>query len=188
MKIEFTSESLPQAIKKLLELNNYEVIGPIQIHGAEVDLKATSLSDPFSSPIYIEATLEYVRNTKYGNDLSKLLMISELEPDAKKMIISSKGFSLPVKERAKKSRIYTLTYEQLFEKFEKFEPYISLLNEATTLGKELLNLDSIYEEPFFNDQIGNDQATSYLTSWRDNPAPENKWIVSDHGVGGYFWN
>lgn len=52
MKVEFTPESLPRAIRSLFELNNFEVNGPLQVHGAEIDLRAVSKSDPFARPIY----------------------------------------------------------------------------------------------------------------------------------------
>ena len=164
MKIKFTKETLPIAIKNLFKLNNYDVTGPIQIHGAEIDLKAILKFDPFGTPVYIEATVEYVDNDKYGKDIGKLAMIAEVEPNAQKLIVSSNGFSLPVKERAEKTRIHTLTYEDLFAKFEKFEPYIRMMDETTPLGQELSGLDKIYEEPFFEDALGNDGATSYLKS------------------------
>lgn len=185
MKIEFTKETLPNVIKSLFQLNNYDVIGPIQVHGAEIDLKATPKFDPFGSPVYIEATVEYVDNDKYGKDIGKLAMIAELEPNAQKLIVSSNGFSLPVKERANKTRIYTLTYGELFAKFEKFDPYMRMMDETTPLGHELSNLDKIYEEPFFEDLLGNDVATSYLTTWRDNVTTENKWlvIIGEYGTG-----
>ena len=86
---KFTATSLPTAIQNLFELNHYAVEGPIKIHGAEIDLVARPMSDPFGEPIYIEATIEYVDNEKYGKDVGKLAMIAELEPAARKLIVSS---------------------------------------------------------------------------------------------------
>ena len=114
MELEFDSKSFPLAIKHLFVLNNYEVEESLNVHGAEIDLLARHKSDPFSSPIYIEATIEYVDNDKYGKDVSKLALIREKEPDAQRLIVSAKGFSNPVQERARETRIQTLTYEQLF--------------------------------------------------------------------------
>lgn len=103
MKSEFDSKSLPLAIKRLFELNNYEVEESLNVHGAEIDLLARHKSDPFSAPIYIEATIEYVDNDKYGKDVGKLALIREKEPDAKRLIVSSRSFSNPVLERARES-------------------------------------------------------------------------------------
>lgn len=75
MYSEFDSKSLPLAITRLFELNNYTVQGPLHIHGAEIDLVAHHKSDPFSVPIYIEATIEYVDNSKYGKDVGKFALI-----------------------------------------------------------------------------------------------------------------
>lgn len=185
MKLQFDSDTFPKAIKHLFELNHYEVTGPIQIHGAEIDLVAEPQFDPFASPIYIEATIEYVDNEKYGKDVGKLAMIGELKPNAQRLIVSAKGFSLPVRERAQQTRILTLTYDELFSKFEKFEPYINQLGDAATLGQELLKLNMVYEEPYFDDTLGKDQATQYLTTWRDQPKPDNRWliIIGEYGTG-----
>ncbi|MDY6936754.1 MAG: NACHT domain-containing protein [Cyanobacteriota bacterium] len=182
---DFTSESLPQAIKELFELNNYQVKGPVQIHGAEIDLVAQPLADPFGSPIYIEATIEHVNNDKYGKDVGKLAMISELEPSSKKLIVSSKGFSLPVQERAKKTRIETLTYDELFQKFERFSPYITDLTVSGQRAEELKSLNEIYEEPSLEDKIGNEQATEYLYNWRDSGDIKKGWliIIGEYGTG-----
>ena len=185
MKFEFDSKSLPLAIKMLFELNNYEVEKSLNVHGAEIDLLARHKSDPFSSPIYIEATIEYVDNDKYGKDVGKLALIREKQPDAQRLIVSSKGFSNPVHERAKESRIQTLTYEQLFSRFEKFESYINSCLEESDLAKELRHLDSIYEEPYFEDEQGKDVATEFLKHWRDNAAKDERWlvIIGEYGTG-----
>ena len=123
---EFNTINLPQAVRKLFELNHYEVEGPVHLYGAEFDLVARPISAPFGVPIYIEVTIEYVDNAKYGKDVGKLSIISAKEPSAKKLIVSSRGFTAPVIERANASGIETLTYTDLFKRFERFEPYISL--------------------------------------------------------------
>lgn len=182
---EFDSTSFPSAIKKLFELNNYEVEESLNVHGAEIDLLARHKSDPFSSAIYIEATIEYVDNDKYGKDVGKLALIREKEPDAQRLIVSAKGFSNPVQERARESRIQTFTYEQLFSRFEKFESYINRCLEDSDLAKELRNLDSIYEEPYFEDKQGKDVATDFLSQWRDNAKSDERWLVitGEYGTG-----
>jgi hypothetical protein len=185
MHLEFDSTSFPMAIKQLFELNNYAVKGPLHIHGAEIDLVAHHKSDPFSTPIYIEATIEYVDNEKYGKDVGKLALIREKEPEARRLIISARGFSNPVQERAKESRIQTLTYDELFAQFEKFDPYIKGYSLETEIGKELIRLSEIYEEPYFEDEQGKDFASEFLTKWRDNPDPEKRWlvIIGEYGTG-----
>jgi len=80
MTIEFTSEGLVSAVRKLFELNHYDVTGPVQIHGAEIDLVARRRSDPFDVPIYMEITIEYVDNDKYGKDVGKLAMLPVVDP------------------------------------------------------------------------------------------------------------
>jgi chromosomal replication initiation ATPase DnaA len=185
MERKFTSESLPQAIKSLFEQNNYIVTGPEQIHGAEVDLIARPKGDPFGAAVYIEATVSYVDNDKYGNDLSKLAMIHINEPLARCLIVSTKGFSLPVKERANATRIDTFTYNELFSKFERFEPYIKTVLGDNNVGQRLTELNNIYEEPFFEDALGKAGATEFLTSWRDNKNSEKRWliIIGEYGTG-----
>src|SRR5260221_13239532 len=121
----FTPDTLPAAVRSLFQLNNYEVKGPLEIHGAEIDLIATPKADPFRAPVYAEVTIEYVDTTKYGKDLTKLAMIRERDPNAHRIIVSSAGFSVPVRERAEASGVKTLTYEQLFARFERFGPYLS---------------------------------------------------------------
>ncbi|WP_186061899.1 NACHT domain-containing protein [Burkholderia gladioli] len=181
----FTPTSLVAAITQLFELNHYKVTGPVKVHGAEIDLVATPLGDPFGRMVYIEATVEYVDNDKYGKDVGKLAMIAALEPDAQKLIVSSSGFSLPVKERAEKTRISTLTYDELFQRFEKFEPYLAATTGSSEAADQLCSLVKVYEEPTFEDVMGNEQATSYLTEWKNRSDPENRWIVvtGEYGTG-----
>ncbi|MCX6955747.1 MAG: pentapeptide repeat-containing protein [Verrucomicrobia bacterium] len=185
MSTRHTPESLPVAVSDLFRLNNFEVIGPTKIHGAEIDLVATSKSDPFSSPIYIEVTVEYVENDKYGKDATKALLILQKEPASRFLIISSEGFTLPVLERAKASRIETLTYDQLFSRFEKFDPYFRFILTEGELAKQLTTLEARYEEPNFSDSISDEQATPFLTSWKNNPKEERRWlvVVGEYGTG-----
>jgi hypothetical protein len=182
---EFTPTALSHAVSDLFELNGYEVLGPIQVCGAEIDLKAISKYDPFASPIFIEVTIEYVDNEKYGKDVGKLALIAELDRSAIKLIVSSKGFSIPVKERAEATKIQTLTYWELFHKFENFAEYINSLSDKTRYGQELLELNNIYEEPYFKDARGEALATTYLTDWKKAPTPANNWIfiVGEYGTG-----
>ena len=182
---KFTPESLPEAIKNLFELNRYVVTGPERIHGAEIDLIAKPMSDPFGSSIYIEATVEYVDNIKYGKDLTKLAMIREENPAAKVMIVSSEGFSLPVKERARATRIDVFTYDELFQKFERFGPYVKEVLEVGRVSADLMALDSVYEEPFFKDQEGTELATEFLTNWRDSSDGSDGWliVIGEYGTG-----
>ena len=182
---EFTPSTLPSAVRKLFELNHYSVEGPIQINGAEIDLVARQLADPFGAAIYIEVTVENVDNSKYGNDLTKLSMVDQIEPFARKLIVSSSGFTAPVVERAKAANIDTFTYSDLFKKFERFEPYISLSLGDTQLAIELSRLSGIYEEPDFADTHGSEKATSFLTGWKNSPSNVGKWllITGEYGTG-----
>jgi NACHT domain/Restriction endonuclease len=182
----FTPETLPAAVRSLFELNNYAVDGPREIHGAEIDLIATPKSDPFGAAIYIEVTVEYVDNAKYGKDLTKLAMIREKQPGARRIIVSSTGFSAPVRERAEAAGITTLTYDELFARFERFEPYIrAVTNEESAVGRELQHLASIYEEPNFEDPLGTEVATQFLTDWRVSANPERRWLIltGEYGTG-----
>lgn len=182
---EFSATTLPNAIQKLFEMNHYDVEGPIQIHGAEVDLVARPIADPFGATVYIEATIEYVDNQKYGKDVGKLAMIAELEPGSRKLIVSSKGFSAPVAERANATRIETLTYNDLFKRFERFEPYVSSILGDTSESAELRRLSDIYEEPEFADSHGHDQATTFLTDWKNSHSSVGRWllITGEYGTG-----
>lgn len=181
----FTPTSLIDAIRRLFELNHFEVSGPIQMHGAEIDLVATPLSDPFSTPIYVEATVEYVDNDKYGKDVGKLAMISALLPGARKLIVSARGFTLPVKERAEATQISTLTYDELFSKFECFEKYISHFLGRSDESEELRILSDVYEEPDFEDAIGKERATEYLSNWRISKSEKKGWLIitGEYGTG-----
>ena len=181
----FTASGLPIAVKKLFESNHYTVEGPIHIHGAEIDLVATPKADPFGAPIYIEVTTEHVDNSKYGKDVGKLAMMAEIDPQARRLIVSSSGFTLQVQERAAATRIETLTYAQLFKKFEQFDPYITGCLDQADLANELRRLSDIYEEPNFQDAHGNEQATSFLTDWKNDNSTAGKWllITGEYGTG-----
>ena len=182
----FDETTLPIAIKSLLENNNFDTEGPVSIHGASVDIIATAKGNPFSPKIYIEATISYVDNTKYGKDLSKFALIKQIEPSAICIIVSSAGFTEKVKERALATNIKTLTYDELFKQFETFDPYIEYVTSSDNkLSKSLIDLNEIYEEPLFDDECGTDTATSYLTEWRDTNSNKDGWIVvvGEYGTG-----
>lgn len=178
--------SLPEAIRALLELNNYAVEGPVQIFGAEIDLVAEPKGDPFGTRIFIEATTEYVDNSKYGQDVGKLAFLREREPAAHLLIVSSKGFSLPVKERAKATRIQVLTYAEILAKFERFDPYMKavFLSESEEARKVRV-LNQRYVEPYFHDDRGRDLALHFLTEWRDAAETSSRcvFVIGDYGTG-----
>lgn len=181
----FTPDTLPPAIASLFTLNHHRVNGPIKINGAEIDLVATPIGNPFAPKIYIEATVEYVDNTKYGKDLTKLAMVRESDPTAVCLIVSAKGFTADVKERARVTRIETLTYEELFARFEKFEPYVSLMLGGSRHGKELRALASIYEPPHFVDSHGDDDALTWMDKWLADVDASKSWllVVGEYGTG-----
>jgi len=182
---DFTTESLPEAIRVLFELNNFDVSGPLKVHGAEVDLCARLRSDPFPIPIYIEATVEYVNNEKYGKDATKFLLLREQDPSARLFLVSSRGFSLPVRERAAQSRVELFTYDALFKKFQQYAPYVSSVLHTGSTADELARLEKVYEEPDFKDMYGNENAIEYLKTWRDDSSSDNRWliVVGEYGTG-----
>lgn len=182
---DLNKDTLPRSVRALFEVNNYAVHGPVQIHGAEVDLVATPKTDPFGTPIYIECTVEYVDVTKYGKDVTKLAMIANLEPNARKLIVSSKGFTLSVTERANQTGIQTITYADLFRKFEQFSPYVDLVLGNSDLSRDLASLAEIYQPPRFRDQHGDHVAPDYLYDWVNEIHPKHPWIVivGEYGTG-----
>lgn len=184
MTTDFDAQSLPAAISALFEMNNYDVTGPVQIHGAEIDLVATPKADPFGAKVYIEATIEYVDNEKYGKDVGKLALVAAKEPTARRLIVSARGISLPVQERAKESGIDTLTYRELFSRFERFDGYFTKITDGD-FGRELDALLNIYEEPNFEDDHGVDRATRWLEGWYLETTVESPWLIvtGEYGTG-----
>lgn len=183
----FDERTLPQAISQLFTQNHYTIEGPVKIHGAEIDLVAHPIGQPFAPPVYIEATIERVNTTKYGKDLSKLAMIKSKEPSSEALIISSSGFTPNVIERATATGIKTLTYDELFSKFERFDPYIKFCTESNDYANDLRTLNSIYEEPFFEDKYGVDNAINYLHTFFNttNENPQHRWLIitGEYGTG-----
>lgn len=184
MGIKLDEDSLPQAIKQLFELNQFTVLEKSEIHGAEVDLIASPTA-PFGVKVYIEATIDYVDNTKYGKDLTKLAMIKFKEPSSRCIIVSSSGFSSPVKERAAQTGIETFLYDELFSTFEKFDPYVRLVTGSGELAAGLQQLDQIYEEPDFHDKSGKESALKYLQKWKVSTDNTARWliVVGEYGTG-----
>lgn len=178
---QFTEKSLPLAIGNLFQMNNYDVQYDIHVHGAQVDIVARSKADPFSLPVYIEATVEYVSTEKYGKDSTKFLLLARKEPGATLLCVSSVGFTASVKERAEESGVVVLSYDELFARFEKFTPYLNLaLNDIDTA-----KLVSTYEEPNFNDSKGHESATKWLSYWKGFSPDESKWLIilGEYGTG-----
>ena len=173
-------EDFVNKISGLLKLNHYTVKTHFHIAGAEIDLKAESLRDPLAPPIFMEITTQYVDNTKYGKDLTKLAMVREKFPESQIMIISEKGFTAPVRERAKETNIITYTFDELRKRFEHFEFYI----EKVLTDKQLQVLEKTYEEPFFQEKQ-KIHATGYLNNWKLSSRPEERWliVVGEYGTG-----
>ncbi|NRG42297.1 NACHT domain-containing protein [Rathayibacter sp. VKM Ac-2835] len=183
--VDFTPDSLPAAIATLFRQNHHTVGGPLKINGAEIDLVATPIGNPFASKVYIEATVQYVDNTKYGKDLTKLSMVHMIDPGAICLIVSSNGFTPDVRERAAKTRIETLTYSELFEKFEKFQPYVELITGDTQVADQIRELSSVYEHPKFVDAHGSDNALEWMDKWLHDHDAAKSWllVVGEYGTG-----
>ncbi|MFC9221508.1 NACHT domain-containing protein [Streptomyces hygroscopicus] len=187
MAQQWTDTSLPEAICQLFETNNYQVRTSVHVFGAEVDLVAEPKGDAFAAPVYIEATIQHVDNTKYGKDLTKLVMIRNNDPRARLLIISTGGFTASVVERATQTGIECLTYDELFRRFEKFEPYISHITEVekSQTAKELAYLSDIYQPHRFRDGLGDHSAVEWLEQWRSDTSTSGRWLVTvgEYGTG-----
>jgi hypothetical protein len=175
----FDDKSLPLAVGTLFELNNYSVSYGIHIHGAEIDIVARSKGDPFAPTIYIEVTVQYVDNTKFGKDTTKFVLVQAKDSGAKCLCISE--FTPNVKERALHAGIVTQTYRELFSQFEKFSPYV----DASLSSPLALSLIGAYEEPYFRDDFGEQLATDWLEKWISDTNPISKWLIvlGEYGTG-----
>ncbi|MCG5240465.1 NACHT domain-containing protein [Azospirillum doebereinerae] len=180
-KATFTTKTLPVAIGNLFKMNNYEVEYNVHVHGAEIDIVARAKGDPFSLPVYIEATIEYVSTEKYGKDTTKFLLLNRKAPGSNLLCISAEGFTPSVAERARESGVTALSYDDLFAKFEKFSPYI----DRVLSDKEIKKLIDAYEEPNFSDSKGSEPATHWLGYWRGYAPEEAKWLIilGEYGTG-----
>ncbi|PHV50915.1 hypothetical protein CSQ91_07170 [Janthinobacterium sp. BJB301] len=181
IKIKMTAEELPHAIGALFELNNYQVEYGKKIHGSEIDIIATSITDFLAPVVYIEATVQYVDVIKYGKDLTKFSLVRTMDQSCKCISISTAGFTPDVEERAAQTNILTQTYDQIFSKFENFSSYINQV-----LGNSAVQqLVSTYEEPYFKDASGEVLASDWLTQWRDGKTDKSNWLVilGEYGTG-----
>jgi len=178
---EMTATELPLAVGQLFELNNYSVEYGKKVHGAEVDLVARAKGNPFAPVVYIEATVQYVDNTKYGKDMTKFSLLRMKDPACTCICLSSAGFTLDVKERAAETNIQTISYDELFTKFETFASYVELITENSVINQ----LISSYEEPFFKDPRGEEVATGWLNKWKESRQPSMNWLVvlGEYGTG-----
>jgi hypothetical protein len=179
--VKFNKDSLPTAVGSVLEQNNYSVEYSKKISGAEVDIVAVPVGNPFSSKLYVEVTVEYVDNDKYGKDVTKFIMLREIDPSGVFIIVSSSGFTADVRERAHSARVHTYTYHQFFKKFESFQPYVDhILN-----SKDLQARSREYEEANFSDDHGNEVATDWFIDWSTRDTVSNPWIIllGEYGTG-----
>lgn len=176
-----TQDELPRAIGTLFELNNYAVEYSKNINGAEVDIVASQKGNPFAATIYIEATVQYVDNTKYGKDLTKFSLVQRLDPGCVCLSVSTSGFTADVKERASQTGIRTKTYSELFREFETFSPYVARILESQSLR----SLMDVYEPPYFRDSKGEEIAISWLSEWKASSDPTANWLVvlGEYGTG-----
>ena len=179
--MEFNKDTLPAAIGSVLEQNNYSVEYSEKFFGAEMDIVATPIGNPFSSKIYVEATIEYVDNSKYGKDVTKFISLRELDPSGVFIIVSATGFTPDVRERAKSARIRTYTYSQFFKEFERFQPYLDHILGSDDLKNKSLD----YEEANFSDKHGNEYATQWFIDWSTRKYVTHPWVIllGEYGTG-----
>jgi hypothetical protein len=184
MPSALTAVSLPQEITKLLQLNDYTVDGPLNIHGAEVDLRAVTHRSLFSETLYIEATVERVDVTKFGKDLTKLAMIAKQDPHAHCLVVSTQGFTRDVRERALVLGIKCMTFDELRTQFERFSPYIDFVLKSGPGATDLHALQTAYEEPKLRNERGRHPALSTLGDWLKKDR-KHKWLVvlGEYGTG-----
>ncbi len=176
-----TATTLPLAVGELFALNNYDVQYGKKIHGAEVDIIATPKGGAFGSTVYIEVTIQYVDNTKYGKDLTKFTLVREKDRNCVCISVSTIGFTADVRERAEPSGISLRTYSEIFSQFEKFSPYIDIIlgnNDISTLAQS-------YEEPYFRDNHGEHLAPAWLNNWLLESGTSSNWLVvlGEYGTG-----
>lgn len=178
--LELDEKSLPIAIGNLLRINNFDVEYSVKIAGAEIDIIAKPRGNPFSSKLYIEATVQYVDNTKYGKDTTKFVLIKAKDPTAICLCISAKGFTPDVVERARESSILTETYVEFFRKFEQFSDYVT----SVASSPEILDLVNTYEPPLLSDKAGTEPAVEWFEEWLSSEDNMN-WIVllGEYGTG-----
>lgn len=178
---DLNSVTLPRAVGELFALNDHDVNYGCEVNGAEVDIIAKSISSPFMPTVYVEVTVEYVNNDKYGKDLTKFAMLRVSDPQCICIIVSTGGFSGPVRERAEKTNIQCLTYDELFKKFEKFSPYIDRIVDSP----ENISFVENYEEPFLSDSSGEQIATSWLNEWVVGASVGRDWLIvlGEYGTG-----
>jgi len=176
-----TATTLPQAVGELFSLNNYDIQYGKKIHGAEVDIIATPKGGAFGSTIYIEVTVQYVDNTKYGKDLTKFTLVREKDRNCVCISVSTSGFTADVRERAEPSGISLRTYSELFAQFEKFSPYV----DEILANQDILTLAQSYEEPYFRDNRGEHLAPDWLNEWLHESGTSANWLVvlGEYGTG-----
>lgn len=180
VNFELDEKSLPIAIGNLLRMNNFEVEYSGKMAGAEIDIIAKPKGNPFSSRLYIEATVQYVDNTKYGKDTTKFVLVKTKDPTAICLCVSTKGFTPDVIERARESAILTETYSEFFQKFEQFGDYVTTISE----NSEIIDLTNTYEPPLPSDKSGTEPAVEWFDNWLSSDDNMN-WIVllGEYGTG-----
>lgn len=176
-----TATTLPLAVGELFALNNYDVQYGKKIHGAEVDIVATPKGGAFGSTIYLEVTVQYVDNTKYGKDLTKFILVREKDRNCVCISVSTNGFTPDVRERAEPSGISLRTYSELFAQFEKFSPYV----DGVLTNHDISALAQSYEEPYFRDARGEHLAPAWLNEWMLESGTSSNWLVvlGEYGTG-----
>lgn len=176
-----TASTLPLAVGELFALNNYDVEYGKKIHGAEVDIVATPKGGAFGSTIYLEVTVQYVDNTKYGKDLTKFTLVREKDRSCVCISVSTSGFTADVRERAAPSGISLRTYSELFAQFEKFSPYV----DSILANRDITALSQSYEKPYFRDDRGEHLAPTWLDEWLLESGTSSNWLVvlGEYGTG-----
>ncbi|MEH0021322.1 MAG: hypothetical protein V6Z89_16840 [Desulfobacter sp.] len=177
-----------QDVKRFFELLNFEV-KEISIEGAQIDLIAEKIDDlGIESKTYIiEITTEYVGKDKGSKDSQKLLLVRTKYPNAKMLLISTKGFTDDQKAILKKLEIHPLLYSDLEARKLPLRKYalnmVSNIAEESQARKDVGYISKFYVDPEFNIQDKTMSSQEWLELFINSSKPILWALLADLGSG-----
>lgn len=171
----------------LYRCQGWRVKTNVTVAGCQIDLIAEKKIAGIAQVIAVECTLEYVTARKFAADFTHLIAIRTQNPSYRLCIVSARGFSRGVKDRAQVMGIDLLTHQELQEAILGFDtthyakslieaqPWVSCKKKFIT---QTLTWDSTYSEC-----QGTLDAFDILHQWIGSNTKRVLMILGDYGTG-----
>lgn len=181
-----SADTLAEEARRLFQLNNYDLEGPLTLNNQHIDFCATPrLAPSLAAATYVVVRPRGIDVSQYQIDAAVFAAIRHKNRRASIIYLAQAEPDPQVLKLAESSDIDVVSITALRKRFAQFEPYVNYVLKKGDIASKLAEMDRIYEESSFNDPHGQVSATKFLTDWLRGNSNAPPWIVvtGDYGTG-----